>query len=46
MNVGRIAKMFVLGQLFTGKKAMKETGYRYQIAYEQLINDPDRGINA
>tara|TARA_B100000287_G_scaffold20056_1_gene20026 strand:- start:610 stop:897 length:288 start_codon:yes stop_codon:yes gene_type:complete len=28
------------------KKAMKETGYRYQIAYEQLINDPDRGINA
>ena len=23
-NVGRIAKMFVLGQLFTGKKAMKE----------------------
>lgn len=23
-NLGRIAKMFVLGQLFTGKKAMKE----------------------
>ena len=23
-NVGRIAKMLVLGQLFTGKKAMKE----------------------
>ena len=23
-NVGRIAKMFVLGQMFTGKKAMKE----------------------
>ncbi len=23
-NIGRIAKMFVLGQLFTGKKAMKE----------------------
>ncbi len=26
------------------KNAMAGTGYRYRLAYEQLINDPERGV--